>query len=578
MGDKLLALYGSNIFIENELLAPVHLSQSGQNLLGSLTSPANIVGSEQSTKSSKQNVVESAQVDARVIRENKEFITASKNSAETKSWLFNNSILIDRTAAFRGKFFHHYSTILYPLREIREGHLTYGLTSQYGLITLLPLMVTNHPPFIYYGLLSLSLLLAAGVFLIIWNRALPRKMVIIATLIAVIALTIDIPAIRLSPGFTYLRYFPLVALLFVANLQLSKASVKVFFVVGLLLSILNSVQFNLLFLIISISSYLYILFVQKSPLSIKILLLPLAVFIVSCIQVILYFQQSNSFTPNLFSSVGEGGRSTIYSVAVLLMLIMIKLLSSVSLKNILSDGPLRFQGLRFENPEILAFVSYALCATYAISFAGSPQHFSGFMVMASYSVYVVFMTNVRGVLKTTITIILIFSIPYSFGFLKLSQPFEKNNSKEYNYYQIGRDLVFNSALNLEALSRDFDAITRDYASKGSIYFLSRDKVFIETYKDINLSPRIYDVYLNLYSLTPKSAIFNLKKDNAKYLVLDSAKQREHTRNLVNIFGNSANPSEVMAHKVLLNNLDSLSDALKSKVLACNNRYCIYELD
>lgn len=580
IGTKALELYQSNSYIDNEFIAPIQLSKSGNKLAIDLI-PNSI--SERKSASSENNgnnqelasKVLGPQTRAEV--ENRKFIKLSEDPIKTAEWMLQNNILIDATAAFRGQFFHHYSTILQPLRELEAGNYAYGLTSQYGLVTLLPLLVLNGLPFTYYGLISLFLLLIFGVFLIFNNRYSTQKLLIITALISVIALTIDIPAIRLSPGFTYLRYFPLLSLIYLANRQLSTTNFVLVAIVGAIFALLNSIQFNLIFLFATFIGYSFIRIVYKEQSDIKIYCLPAAVLGITCLQLLLFMQQSNSFTVSLFSSVGDGLRSTSYTVAILFLPIAIKLILAINLQTLIAIKDGKFQSFSFTKSEILVFIFYPLCATYAISFAGSPQHFSGFMVLASYSIYIIFVSNIKGLQRTAIALLLLLAVPYYYGFVKISQPFVNNSSEIFEYQNVGKTLVFKTALNIDQVSKDYDDITKDYVKQGQIYFLSRDKIFIETQKNANLNPKIYDIYLSLFNQDPEIIIDRLKKDNVKYLVLNSNEQMALTQNLVDVFSAEIGPLEMKAHNRILKNLDLLSHQLRDNVLRCNMRYCIYRI-
>ncbi|NQW57556.1 MAG: hypothetical protein HQ456_02495 [Polynucleobacter sp.] len=580
-GTKTLELYQSDSYIDNELIAPLQISSSGKKILIDLI-PKSTHGHKQppdygfmkNQEVNNTNLVSKSRTEI----ENRKFVESIDEPTKVANWMVNNSVLVDSNAVFRGKFFHHYSTILQPLRELEAGNYSYGLISQYGLITLLPLLFINNLPFIYYGLLSLCLLLIFGGLLIISNRDSPQKMLIITVLVSVIALTIDIPAVRLSPGFTYLRYFPLMVLAYLANRQLSSPTFVMVVILGAILALLNSIQFNLIFLIATFIGYSLIRFIYKDQSDIKIYYLPIVVLVVTCLQILLYVQESNSFTPGLFSSVGDGQRSTSYAVAILFLPILIKLISAIDLKKLFAIKSWEAPSLIFTKSEILAFTIYPLCATYAISFAGSPQHFSGFLVMASYSLYIIFVTNLKELPRTVLVLLMLVAIPYYFGFIKISQPFIDNSSEIFEYQNVGKPLIFKTAMNIDQLSRDFDDITQNYGKQDSIYFLSRDKVFIETQRNTNLYPKIYDVYLNLINYSPDAIIDDLKKDHIKYLVLDSKEQRFLTRKLIDIFGSSVNPAEINAHIKILKNIDLLAYKLKDNILKCNLRYCIYRID
>ena len=426
-------------------------------------------------------------------------------------------------------------------------------------------------------MISFFLLLIFGALLIFNDRHSTQKSLFITALISVIALTIDIGAVRISPGFTYLRYLPLLSLIYLADRQLSTTNFVLITIVGTILAFLNSIQFNLIFLLATFFGYSCIRIFYREQSSIKIYCLPAAVLGITCLQLLLFMQQSNSFTVSLFSSVGDGLRSTSYTVVILFLPIVIKLLLAFNLQNLIAIKDWKFPSFSFTKSEILAFIFYPLCAMYAISFAGSPQHFSGFMLMASYSLYIIFVSNLKGVQRTAIALLLLLAVPYYFGFVKISAPMVNNSSEIFEYHDVGKALVFKTALNIDQVSKDYYDITKDYVKQGPIYFLSRDKIFIETQRNSNLNPKIYDIYPSLFNQDPDMIIDRLKKDNVKYLVLNIDQQRDLTQTLLYVFGSEIGSQETKAHNRILKNLDLLSDKLRDNILKCNKQYCIYRI-
>lgn len=572
LGGKLLSLEGSKGSIEPELISPTSLSLSGDDVLAKLADPVSTKNSIEICAKTNDCLNVEGPNDELVLDRNINFLFFKQPNVELKKWMKGNKLLIDYAEVFRGRYLHHYSVILFPYRQIVEGNYGYSLTSQYGLISLLPLFLFQDVPFVYYGSFGILCLLLAGVYLLWRNRMIFPENVYISVILILLALSTNIDAIRISPGFSYIRYLPFLAIIYFTSIQLQKKiSIKYILLIGVL-ALLNSVQFNILLFLILLFSTLSIAYVNGAYKNNALISGLMVIASVIGLQITLYYLQKNSFSPDLFSSVGEGGKNRLYGTLILLFPIFIKLVASI--KNYSID----FDAIKFSNEEIIAFICYGFSATYTISSAFSPQHYAGFILMSSYSIYVLFNKIIRTQLVALSVIASFIGIPYYFSYVSTGQKFTISESSFFKYdNKIGKHIYFNSPMNINNIANDFEQITKNYDDKNGIYLLSKDKIFIETMLNKNLNPKIYDVFPNLYNISPGSILEKLKIDNASYIVLDNSELRDASRRLVETFSATLSETELSYHRDILGNLDQLSIHLKQNLIECNDRYCIYRV-
>jgi hypothetical protein len=212
LGGKILSLSQSGAYIESELIAPTALSASGKNMLLRLTDQRQTRETAIICSQDSDCIDSQTEFDKVLLGRNIDYIYFIKPYAQLKEWLKSTDTLIDYNSVFRGRYLHHYSVVLYPLREVLGGNIGYAFTSQYGLISLLPLFATHDVDFNFYGEFGMAMLLVIGLFLIFISRKSSDKVVFVSFILIAIALATNIGAIRLSPGFSYIRYFPFVVL------------------------------------------------------------------------------------------------------------------------------------------------------------------------------------------------------------------------------------------------------------------------------------------------------------------------------------------------------------------------------
>lgn len=569
LGLKTIELIKSGSIIESELIAPESLSPKGRSALDIALSSCN------SNALSENPLIASLQdVDRRAIENTHHlFCNVDANDEDKKSlqdWIRKQSYIAEDAAAWRGRFIHHYSTILFPYRQIMAGEFTYAFTSQYGFISLIPLLLVKHVPFVLYGALGLVLLLLLGQYFLHKHRHSSNDVLMIGGILILIALVTYVPAVRLAPGFAVIRYLPLVFLIALADMQLARAR-NWYIGIALLLALLNSLQFNILFVAICSTAYLLSAILQKKWNGLKIYWLPVAVMFIAMLQGIFYQMQANAFTPSLFSSVGEGKRSLMH---------MMEIFSFPAVCMITSYIPAFSSGnrrkLSFDSHEILALVSYGLCATYALSFLGSPQHYAGFLVMASFSIFVLMKKYCNTKIMIVLALGLLLVVPIHYRYVSLGKKVFVSQSQLFEYKnELGSPTFFKTALEIGVLSSDYDEITKPFLAKGKIYFISKDKAFIETFSGKNIQPVIYDIFANFEQTYSTTALKKFQEDRVSYIVLDNPNRRRYSNSQTGYFKNEIGGNEVNSLNKIFKNINQISDLYK--IIKCNNSYCIYHI-
>lgn len=577
LGCKIYFLASSTAVIESELIGPTALTEQGEYAFSKLINEktAKNKSSECPGHGSCKSVMD--EFNSLLLVKTSDLI--NKIPLEQKlnaiEWIKSNGFYASEMPAIRGRYLHHYNTVLFPLREFKSGNFGALLTSQYGMISLLPFLLPVNTSFLYYGILGLTLILFAGLALIYKFRDSYKDLLIIFTLSVTISLLTNVGAIRLSPGFSFLRYFPILCLLGIVNIQFkSYKNIYYFFVMAL--ALLNSIQFNILFLAIYLLSISIVSLKEfKFPVSQR-LYIPAIVSCITIFQIFLQAFESNSFSPTLFGSVGEGGLSRLYTIGVLSFPILVEIINLASKNYKITI----FDGVNFSDQDIFNYVAYALCATYAISFAGSPQHYVGFVLMAFISIFLILKKISYSLSKLVIGVLIFLAIPiyffypYSYGLGEKFKPYMPNYLS-FNE-RFGKNIYFASDIKIDVINSDYINLVKKYEN-SKIYFISKDKIYIETYSDVNLEPKSYDVFVNYVNVPPEIALKKFKHDGVKYVVLDSPIKRLISKSLLELYGSSIGSGEYLGHMKIIESIDELSKSLKPNLLECNDRYCIYSI-
>ena len=566
LGGKILTLGQSSSLIEMELIAPSHMTPSGTEAIGRvLASP--------DARSSLDNCIITHtcptgvdNLNSEIIVTAHDFIFSSANNEAAAEWLRKNSISLDSLTSWRGRYLHHYNTILYPAREVLDGNFEFLLSSQYGLASMMPVFFAKNQPFVVYPLAGLIILLLFCILVLFKHRQSKVDTAIWTVIFSLIAFTSNVGALRLSPGFSFFRYLPVLILIYLANKQLDNPKTK-YIALASVAALFNSLQFNLLVLLIIVTVFFIISIGKK--IKAKLFALPLILALIIGLQFLCYVIGKQGFTPELFGSVGEGEQSLLYTILILLFPI-----TALFLKFVEPDN----NEVSFNNSEILAYVSYGALATYAIAFAHSPQHYSGFIQMASISIFLIVKNNNK-IIAQLILLSLFFLIPsYIFHYLQPRNNFAITQSSFYNYSEkLGNRMYFRTPTNISIIADEYHSLIARHALDKKVFFLSKDKLFIENYFDKNLEPKTYDVFANFFKFSADDTLTIILNEHVNFVVLDSDIQRANIKNFITMKKAYLQPEEFRHHINILSNFDSFAELIKPNLLECSSRYCIYRI-
>ena len=568
IGFKTYYVYQSADLINPEVLGPNILSLSGKALevryLHKKLTPLD----ECKPKSSCRDDTEK-QNSAVIIKTSKDFIAALNDPAEkeaAKKYLIENHFPYFGGAAFRGRLMHHYSTILFPYREYQSGNYSYLLTAQNGLAGLLPLFFMRDSKFslfpvigmVFWGLFALLVLLA---------HYKGRQFYFFAAPLWISAVTLYTPAQIMHPGFSYFRYVPSLALIYLTH-QFLRGRFKLALVCFPIFCLLNSLQFNILICIIIIALMISRSVFKGSKIPYLYCLLLLISGIV-LLQIYYFEQQKTPATPSLFGSLGEGAPLSLIFCFQLLILPF-------------SAFALKFWNerleLRFSASELLGYISFVCFSSYAASKIGSPQHYSGFIFMAVYSVYLILKdTEYSSLVYWGLLGIFVVFPSMSFNFSNTGGPPGISNSTLYHPQTFGMPLTFTSYHDLNLIQKEYETLISGYRSKGKIYFLSKDKIYLETLSGKNIDPKFYDPFVSSSHIDTPEFTKQITKIGIKYLVIDSPLQRKVTEAFIRFKALEMEGEESKLYLLILSAHDHFATEHASQLTACSKRYCLYKL-
>lgn len=544
--------YGSKIL--PELIAPVKLTKNGESafdrLINNQLNKSDLC--QKNLECKNNNEVEKSILNSAL----KNFANTNKDNEYIYKLIKENKFTA-YPAVYRGYFFHHYSTILFSYREFKAGNYLNSFTNQYGFVALLPLFFLEGKPFYYYPLLAL-LLLSLSILMgavLIKDR---RLLIIYGILSLLVATTILVPGIRISPGFSIYRFIPLilVSLIIYTNNLKQFGLLKLFLITVLLM--INSLQFNiLLFLIylisLSVFSFRQILgyiFTRISTLFIIIIL----------IQSSIYFYFNLDLRFPLFSSVESNSGGALFTISILAFPLLMFLTK-----------------LKYSWQEAYAYVAYILLSSYALAFYKSAQHYSDFILIALPYIYLIIKNSSISFLAKILLPIYFCLIAFFMGFVnapKISKNVDSSPSY-YEYSNVGADLKFEIPNNIDYINAELSKIVKDNKIKN-YYFISKDKVYIEMFNNKNMYPKNFDIFVNLNFVRTSKLLGSMKRNNIHYLIMDSDTQREYSADFVDSVGRKyIFDFERLAHLRLIERSKEIAEDLKPYLLHCTQRYCIY---
>lgn len=558
LGLKSFELQSYESKILPELMAPVKLTNDGVDSFERIKANTLNAGDLcQKYQTCKNNQEVANSINSMFLAN---YFEENLQNLEVKNGLLQNQ-LIGFPATYRGYYFHHYSTILFSYRELKSGNFLSALTNQYGLAAILPLMLFEGNNFYYYPLVSIFILmiLAFCSSLLVRDH---RNLVILGALILLIALTLLVPGVRISPGFSIYRFIPtllITLLLYNSNLR----SIGTLSWISLLfLLAINSLQFNILIYIIYLIS-LSIFEIKKIP---KFILnrISLSFILLISTQSLLYYYANLDLHFPLFSSV-ETRQNTI-GFGLALMIFPASLLA--------------FTKLSYSWQEIFSYTAYALLATYSIAFFGSPQHYSNFLLISLPFIYLMIINAKLSLITKFFLPLFFYGVALNLGYL--SFPININNSSPvsnyYKYVPIGSDLKFEIPNDIDAINSELVYLLGKYDVEN-FYFLSKDKTFIEMYNDKNIYPLNFDVFPHLHFIKSSRLIKSMKSNRIEFLVMDSPLQQRLTRSYIESAGNVFTlQSEKNSYLSLLERAGEITRDFQSSLLSCSDRYCLYRIN
>ncbi len=262
IGGKIIVLGQSSSLIELELIAPNHMTPSGIEAIERVLASPDIRTSLDNCIVTRTCPSAVDSTNSGIITTSHDLLFASENQEVTAKWLRTNSISVGETLSWRGRYLHHYNTVLYPSREVLDGNFKALFNSQYGLASLLPALFAKDIPFVVYSLTGLISLMLFGllVIFIYWHSI--EDTAISGAIFILIALTCDVGALRFSPGFSFFRYFPVLILLYIFNKHLDNQKTR-YAALTAIMALFNSLQLNLLVLLISLTLFFTISIREK---------------------------------------------------------------------------------------------------------------------------------------------------------------------------------------------------------------------------------------------------------------------------------------------------------------------------
>lgn len=467
-----------------------------------------------------------------------------------------------REVFYRGWYLHHYGTILMPYREMLGGNLSMGLSSQYGVIALLPLLLSEFKAleFQYYsafGMFICALLCVYTIFSkLIGNKYLAGLLLIFAVIFQ------NLEQLKISPGFSIYRFLP--SILLIIYISKIEGKLKIYdYLFILALAVLNSVGLNILILLILLGISVKD-FTKKSDTILNPKLFSLII-VVIIFQIYQGYIARDLIPYNIFGSIGVTEINYLY-VLMILSPVLISVLINIIKKDMIGKG------------YAIGVISYVIFSSYVLSFPNSHQHLGSFLLLSTYSLYLVISnTNIRSNTLKIFILAPLFVYLIDSGYLKNNLYLDYPVTGVRSAKSYGDILKFNSTMSLEVISGLYDEIIENKVNKGAIAFLSKDKPYIELYKNLNYKPLNFDPFVNILSQNPSQVISFLNTSSYSYIVLNNS--ADIVKNLsmndtAKKFGISS--SELDEHNKILKNQLTIQEYYKKNLIGSNERYSIYK--
>ena len=506
--------------------------------------------------------------ESKILVDHRAFVASlakESDKVEVLNYVKANGLPLAPPASFRGRFIHHYNTILYPFSEARNGNLGYLLTAQNGLISILPLFLMRGLPFIDYPLFGISVtFLVFAFFLAKYLKS--QEFYSIAAVSFLVALTLSEAAMRIHPGFSYIRFFPTIAMMFLIAGLIRVNQVTAVVLVGIC-AFLNAEQFNVLVLAIIGCLYVTQLVVNRERLDI-LCFFAAAILAVVGLQVWLFDYEKNIFSTSLFGSVGEGIWQKKFTFFVALTPSSILMTRAI------------FSKISFSREALVGYISYFAFSTYAITQVFSPQHFSGFVFMAAISVVLLLRTLPTLTLRVIPVALFVIFPAYPYSYHSKPKRMDVEGVGFYTMSNFDSALKFSTYTDFGPAIAEFEQLKAKYGiGADKFYFLSKDKIYFETKLDRIIQPSGYDVYVATNLNSDVHLEEKLKSQGIQYLIIDSALQRRTEKLYVKFAAKEiGNASETERYLELLLQYDGFAQKFSKFNIGCSQRYCVFKFE
>ena len=547
-----------------ELIAQAFLTERGHEIQNSIHNDRNFISIP--CDKNKKCTNELNEFDQSYLKNIFGFLQASSNNSN-RDWVVENNLSMNSLSEYRGFYLHHYQTILYPIREINAGEYSAIFTSQYGFVSLIPAILIGNNPFFWYPALSIALLIFLMLIIFLSKRS-DSSAIIIAGICLLVALSMNLGAIKLSPGFSIYRIAPTWVLMYLSFKSLINEKSKFSFFIGLILALINSLQMNLLVVIINVFTASLLKIKGSKTNNILIFTLPVCIALVC--QYLTYQISSDDFSQQIFSSLEQSKKNYLYVVLILLFPFTIFITKKLLNKN-------------QSSADIFCYFCYLGLSTYPISFPGSPQHFCSFIIMASFPIYLL-ATEVTK--KSYLGIILLsplFITAYHYNYLKLPNHVVTHAPSFFVNKEFGSELTFSTPSNIDLIFKQYKGLINPYGSDGEVLNLTSDSKYFSAVSGKNPPQKNYDLYIFTPKLNINSLAFKEKlvKNRIKFIVIYSPfflkNLHDYLKYKLSVTTEPSFQSELKFHLSIIEEQISLSSNKLYNLKECRDRYCIYQL-
>lgn len=585
IGSKLYKLQERGPNIGVELVGPAHLNVLGREISTALQSNHRIDAVLCVPKGVECDDVEQLRVSS--------FITTLWDFAHGEpskamsvlDWITSNDLSMSANALYRGRFLHHYSTVIWPYYYAERAGTWTLVAAQYGAVLPLQLFVFSHAPFYLPALISWIALSLIGLgVLAIYIIACPRRnqmaVMVALAIAAILAISANTGAIAISPGFNPLRYLPTSLMVYVFLYHRTSRTLFVLLFVPAVL--LNSLQFNSLFacllLVTLVARFLsmanwsphnpHLRVVGKSDAAVTFGY-TMFVGIISLLQLSIASHISSDFPFSLSGSLNESSRWN--ASTVLWHGLLLNLASIVALAIVIK---LKIKNYLLEIDAIVLCVGFS---HYATSFYGSPQHFCGFILMVAPAIVFVnssLASHSRVYPAITVASLALFVVFY--GYWSVAQTLESPVPNLYSEREIGEPLYFETATDAERIASEISQLANNVElESGHYYLLIREKLLLELLLQEPIGPNNYDPFSNLLALNETNVLQYTK--SAQYIVTYSPGYIDNFKRLLTYSaGNLVDFYESKQMRKLLTHQAKLMSVLATLPHKCSERFCVYD--